>query len=132
MKLLLITAAVLSLSTNLTFAQETPNPPPNPPPKAEGDRLPNAPSPGPREPGGDRDGDEWRMRPMADRPPPRERGARFRIENGRTTIDLRCADGEPTKDCADLLLQVLDRLQRGTSSEDSGSRDYDRDRSRFR
>jgi len=69
---------------------------------------------------------------MADRPP-RERGARFRIENGRTTIDLRCADGEPTKDCADLLIQVLDRLERRTSSEDSSSRDdYGRDRSRDR
>lgn len=130
MKLLLITAAVLSLSTNLTFAQDAPNAPPNPPPKADGDRAPNAPPPGPRE--RDRDGDEWRMRPMADRPPPRERGARFRIENGRTTIDLRCADGEPTKDCADLLLQVLDRLQRGRSSEDTDSRDYGRDRSRDR
>lgn len=129
MKLLLITAAVLSLSTNLTFAQDTPSSPPNPPPKAEEDRASNAPSPGPRQ---DRDGDEWRMSPMRDPQPPRERGARFRIENGRTTIDLRCADGEPTKDCADLLLQVLDRLQRGTSSEDTDSRDDDRDRSRFR
>ncbi|MEN3150152.1 hypothetical protein ABCW43_22885 [Neorhizobium sp. IRAMC:178] len=132
MKRLLITAAaVLSLSANLSLAQETPNASPGAPPQAERDRAPNA-SPGPREPGADRDGDEWRMAPMADRRPLRERGARFRIENGRTTIDLRCADGEPTKDCADLLLQVLDRLERGRSSDDSDSRDDGRDRSRYR
>ncbi|CDZ63638.1 hypothetical protein [Neorhizobium galegae] len=133
MKRLVITAAaVLSLSANLTFAQETPNASPSTPPQAERDRTSNAPPPGPREPAADRDGDEWRMPPMADRRPPRERGARFRIENGRTTIDLRCADGEPTKDCADLLLQVLDRLERGASSDDSDSRDDGRDRSRYR
>jgi len=132
MKLLLITAAVISLSANLASAQENPGGPPNPPPKAEQDRPPTAPAPGPRERSADRDGDEWQMRSMADRPP-RERGARFRIENGRTTIDLRCADGEPTKDCADLLIQVLERLERRTSSEDSDSRDdYGRDRSRDR
>ncbi|WP_206051168.1 hypothetical protein [Neorhizobium sp. T7_12] len=133
MKRLFITAAaVLSLSANLTLAQETPNASPSTPPQAERDRAPNPPPPGPQEPAADRDADEWRMPPMADRRPPRERGARFRIENGRTTIDLRCADGEPTKDCADLLLQVLDRLERGTSSDDSDSRDDGRDRSRYR
>ncbi|MCJ9752489.1 hypothetical protein MOV61_17355 [Neorhizobium sp. BETTINA12A] len=133
MKLLVITAAaVLSLSANFTLAQETPNASPGAPPPAEADRSPKAPSPVTRELDADRDGNEWRMAPMADRSPPRERGARFRIENGRTTIDLRCADGEPTKDCADLLLQVLDRLQRGNSSYDSDSRDYGRDRSRDR
>ncbi|KAB1083869.1 hypothetical protein F4V91_31060 [Neorhizobium galegae] len=130
MKLLVITAAaVLSLSANLTLAQETPNASPGAPPPAEADRSPKAPPAVTRELDTDRDGNEWRMAPMADRSPPRDRGARFRIENGRTTIDLRCADGEPTKDCADLLLQVLDRLQRGNSSYDSDSRDYGRDRS---
>ncbi|MBP2561184.1 hypothetical protein J2T08_002100 [Neorhizobium galegae] len=129
-RLFIAAAAVLSLSTNLTLAQETPNAPPGAPPQAERDRASNASPPGSQEPAADRDGDEWRMPPMADRRSPR--GARFRIENGRTTIDLRCADSEPTKDCADLLLQVLDRLERGRSSDDSDSRDDGRDRSRYR
>lgn len=62
-----------------------------------------------------------------------ERAGRYRIQDGRMKIDFRCPDGEPDRDCADLLLQVLDRLQGGAFSEDSGFRSYeDRDRSRDR
>lgn len=132
MKLLVFTtAAALSLSASMTYAQQSPMAPPSSPPEAETDRSGDAPPPpppsGPRESEQDMAKSEWRMHPQ-----PRERGARFRIETGRTTIDLRCADGEPTKDCADLLLQVLDRLQGGSSAENSDRRDYDPDRSRFR
>ncbi len=127
-RFLITTAAALLLSAGMTYAQQAPEAPVSPPPQAEGDRRPDAPPPGLREPGEDLSKSEWRMHP----PIPRERGARFRIENGRTTIDLRCADGEPTKDCADLLLQVLDRLQGATSLDDTDRRDYDRDRDRSR
>lgn len=58
----------------------------------------------------------------------RDRGAHYRIEDGRMKISFRCPDGEPAQDCADLLLQVLDRLQAGGSSEEGGYRDYDRRR----
>ena len=127
MKLLVLTtAAALSLSASVPYAQQTPDTPPSPAPQAEAPPK-DAPPPGPREPDEDIGKDEWRMHP-----PLGERGARFRIETGRTSIDLRCADGEPTKDCADLLLQVLDRLQGDTSSDSNDRRDYDRDRQRSR
>ena len=57
----------------------------------------------------------------------RDRGAHYRIQDGRMKISFRCPDGEPAQDCADLLLQVLDRLQ-GGASEDGSYRDYDRRR----
>jgi hypothetical protein len=44
-------------------------------------------------------------------PPPPSKAAHFRIEDGNTRIDLKCAEDEPMKACADLLLQVMDRLQ---------------------
>ncbi len=44
-------------------------------------------------------------------PPPLSKAAHFRIEDGNTRIDLQCAEDEPMKACADLLLQVMDRLQ---------------------
>lgn len=43
--------------------------------------------------------------------PPPSKAAHFRIEDGNTRIDLKCAEDEPMKACADLLLQVMDRLQ---------------------
>ncbi|MGO7542408.1 hypothetical protein ACC680_27925 [Rhizobium ruizarguesonis] len=43
--------------------------------------------------------------------PPPSKAAHFRIEDGNTKIDLKCAEDEPMKACADLLLQVMDRLQ---------------------
>lgn len=66
-------------------------------------------------------------------PPPRERGARFHIEDGRTRIDIRCADGEPTKACGDVVLQILDRLQTPSADDNNSDRNdrdrgYDRDR----
>ena len=70
-----------------------------------------------------------RGRPMADRDDRQERGARYRIEDGRMKISFRCPDGEPAQDCADLLLQVLDRLHAEGSSDDRGMRDDDRRRS---
>lgn len=130
-KVLITTAAALSLSGGISAAQQSPDLPATSPPQSDADRTPAPPPPGSRGPSAG-DGNEWRMSPMRDRTSPRERGARFRIENGRTTIDLRCADGEPTKDCADLLLQVLDRLQGGSSSEDNDGRGYDREQPRFR
>ncbi len=54
-----------------------------------------------------------------------ERSGRYRIEDGRMKIDFRCPEGAPDRDCADLLLQVLDRLQGGEFSGDSDFRAYE-------
>ena len=68
--------------------------------------------------------DRHRDRPMAGRDDRPERGARYRIQDDRMKISFRC----PAQDCADLLLQVLDRLQAGGASGDKDSRDDDRRR----
>lgn len=74
--------------------------------------------------------DRHRDRPMAGRDDRRERGAHYRIQDGRMKISFRCADGEPAEDCADLLLQVLDRLQGEERSDDRRDRGRDDDRRR--
>jgi hypothetical protein len=51
-------------------------------------------------------------RPM---PPPPSKAAHFRVEDGDKKIDVKCADDEPTKVCADVLLQLIDKL--ATSSD---------------
>jgi hypothetical protein len=70
------------------------------------DRRPDGPDGGPR---GREDEDFRGNRPPP--PPPPTRAAHFRIMDGQTSIDLKCAEDEPAKACADLLLQVMDRLQ---------------------
>jgi hypothetical protein len=44
-------------------------------------------------------------------PPPPERAAHFRLQRGDALLDVKCADEEPMKNCADLALQMIDRLQ---------------------
>lgn len=51
------------------------------------------------------------MRPDGHRPPP-SRAAHFHIKSGDTKIDVKCAENEPMKVCADLLMQILDRVER--------------------
>jgi hypothetical protein len=69
---------------------------------------PGGPRPGPEAgappPGGPRRG------PEAPPPPPPAKAAHFRLERGETALDVKCADDEPMKACADLALQMLDRL----------------------
>jgi hypothetical protein len=131
-KLIGIGALAVGLSATGAFAQTTTDAPTprQAPPEIQADAPP---PPVPRDADGDRSKSEWRMGATADRPSAPDRGARFRVEDGDTKIDIRCAEDQPTKECSDLLLQVLDRLQAGGSSEDTGSRgDYDRGRPRFR
>jgi hypothetical protein len=45
------------------------------------------------------------------RMPRPSKAAHFQIEDGNTRIDLKCTEDEPMKACADLLLEVIDRLQ---------------------
>lgn len=74
--------------------------PPPPPP-------PGAPRPGPEAgapppPGGSCRG--------PDGPPPPPKGAHFRFERGDAKVDVKCADDETMKGCAEITLQLLDKL----------------------
>ena len=44
-------------------------------------------------------------------PPPPSRAAHFHLETGSMTLDIKCAEDQPTKECGDLVLQMLDKLQ---------------------
>ena len=54
-------------------------------------------------------------RPM---PPPPSKAAHFRVEEGGRKIDIKCADDEPTKVCADVLLQLIDKLATPSAMSD--------------
>lgn len=111
--------AALLFSANLSFAQQSAQTPPPPPGQeaAEGPSAAPPPPPGPRGPE-----DAWgergqRFRPMGRRPPPPpppSPAAHFRIEDGGMKIDIKCADNEPMKTCADIVVQILDRMGGGS------------------
>jgi len=42
--------------------------------------------------------------------PPSTKAAHFRVEQGDNAIDVKCADEEPMRACADIAMQFLDRL----------------------
>ena len=48
--------------------------------------------------------------PRSEGPPPPSKGAHFRVEQGDNAIDVKCADEEPMRACADIAMQFLDRL----------------------
>jgi hypothetical protein len=137
-RLSLLAVGAFALSASVSFAQAPAEPSPLPPTPAEITKD-NPPS-RPLLPHGERNmGSAQPDMGPSHRPPPPERGPRIHIENGRTRVDLHCAEGETTKECADALLQVLDRLQNSSLSDDNSGRgtgrnrdrDYDRDRDRF-
>ncbi|MBY5620524.1 hypothetical protein [Rhizobium leguminosarum] len=133
MQRFLLSGLALAALAGTTFAQQ-PSAPPSagtPPAAAEPGSPPPPPSPSapdddeqmtdrPDAPPGDRPDYRWHGRrgDMGFRgfrghrpPPPPSKAAHFRIEDRNTRIDLKCAEDEPMKACADLLLQVMDRLQ---------------------
>lgn len=72
--------------------------------------------------------------PSRDTPPPpppagptggHGRGAFIKMQGHGAEIAVRCADGDSTKACADVVMQLLDRARSGDRS-----RDMDRDRDR--
>ncbi|MDC7741810.1 hypothetical protein [Rhizobium binxianense] len=129
MQSLLLSGLALAALAGAAFAQEPSAPPSagtppaaaepsSPPPPASGDE--GAMRGGPDGPPRDRPDYRWHgsRGHMGFRgfrghhpPPPLSKAAHFRIEDGNTRIDLQCAEDEPMKACADLLLQVMDRLQ---------------------
>ncbi len=108
------TAALLGAAALLfaTAVVAQPAPPPDgprngpeagAPPPPPGGRRPGPEAGAPPPPGGPRRG------PDAPPPPP-PKGAHFRFERGDARIDVKCADDEPMKACADITLQLLDKL----------------------
>ncbi|MBN9028863.1 MAG: hypothetical protein BGO05_28495 [Rhizobiales bacterium 63-7] len=125
MKRFLLAGLALSALAGTAIAQTTPPPPPQgaeqaapspddaPPPRVDADDNDDAAPPPPPPPREARE--HGHMRPEGHRPPPPpppSRAAHFHIKTGDTKIDVKCAENEPMKVCADLLLQILDRVER--------------------
>lgn len=98
MQRLLCLAGAATLLLGTTVMAQTP-PPRGPRPGPEADAPPPPPPPG-----GPRRG------PDAPPPPP-SKAAHFIFERGDARIDVKCADDEPTKACADTISQLIDKLQ---------------------
>jgi hypothetical protein len=123
MKGLLISGVcALTLLATSALAQPVPPPPPPGSPGVGGPPPPPPPAPGPRaEPGrpdvsppppppgrGERAaGPPPRRGPP---PPPPPKAAQFRLEFGDIFMDVKCADDEPMRPCADIAMQFLDKL----------------------
>ncbi|KAB0678501.1 hypothetical protein F6X38_15860 [Aureimonas leprariae] len=115
MKLAILTAAALGILGGVAIAQEDPAAPPPPPaadagPDASAAPPPPPPGMGPKEmrrgPGGPH-GDRFAPPP----PPPPSKAAHFRIDLGENRrLDVKCADDEPMKACADIAQAMLDRI----------------------
>jgi hypothetical protein len=120
MKALLLSGLTLALLTGGALAQANGQPPappapglappPPPPPGVAPPPVGSGPETGdmegpPPPPGG--------PGPRGQRPPPPapSRAAHFRLQRGDAMVDVKCADDEQMKVCADLTLQMIDRLQ---------------------
>ncbi|OCJ64754.1 hypothetical protein A6U97_10510 [Agrobacterium tumefaciens] len=107
MKKLVIASAAFLIAAGSSFAQQ---PPPPPGPADAGSRADAPPPPPPPGPGGPREAG-WRDGPHGKRmPPPPSKAAHFRIEDGERKIDVKCADDEPMKACADIMMQIIDKM----------------------
>ena len=89
-------ADVLTVSGS---AVKAPPPPPPAGPGAMDDAGPGAPPPP--------DGPRGRRPP----PPPPSKAAHFRLERGDLALDVKCAEDEPMKACAEIAVQLLDKAQ---------------------
>jgi hypothetical protein len=115
MSTMLLAGCIATLLVTTAIAQ--PAPPPGGP-RAPGPSLasPSPPAPDHVEP--DRDGSAPPP-PRGRRdgpPPPPAKGAHFRLEQGGFGVDVKCADDEPMRACADITLQLLDRAMTASSS----------------
>ncbi|HCV71813.1 MAG TPA: hypothetical protein DHE23_10715 [Agrobacterium sp.] len=107
MKKLVIAGAAFLIAAGSSFAQQ---PPPPPGPADAGSRVDAPPPPPAPGPGGPREAG-WRDGPHGRRmPPPPSKAAHFRIEDGERKIDVKCADDEPMKACADIMMQIIDKM----------------------
>jgi hypothetical protein len=104
-------------ATPLSVVPEVMNTPETPPPHGRDTPPPPPGRDAPPPPRGDDTamrGHHGHMPP----PPPPSKAAHFRIASGDTKIDVKCADDEPTKVCADVLLQIMDKLAPGSDTSD--------------
>ena len=107
-------ACACILVAGAAHAQAMPAPPPGapvlnadaaPPPPLAG---PDADAPPPPPPGG-----------PGHRPPPPPRGAAFMIDrglNGTMRVDVKCAERDSTKDCANITSQFIEKLNAETKT----------------
>uniref|UniRef100_UPI0005BBF14B hypothetical protein n=1 Tax=Methylobacterium sp. B1 TaxID=91459 RepID=UPI0005BBF14B len=98
-------AAALLCGT-AAFAQAPPPPPGGPRPGPEAGAPPPPPPPGDPRRGPGPDGPP----PPPPPPPQPSRAAHIVLERGDARLDVKCADDDSTKACADVALQMLDRL----------------------
>ncbi|KQP29072.1 hypothetical protein ASG60_11315 [Methylobacterium sp. Leaf469] len=99
-KTLALLSAAAILCASAAVAQPAPPPPGGPKTGPEaGAPPPPPPHGGPRGPRGG-----------PDAPPPPPKAAQFRLERGDTALDVKCAADEPMKACAEIALQMLDKL----------------------
>lgn len=118
MKTYILSAVALAALAGTAFAQQPPAPPPAGAPVPAVDAASPPPAPGsdaqPRDYAAPSSrGPEEGLGPHAHRPPlpPPSKAAHFRIEDGETKIDVKCADDEPMKACSDIVLSLMDRLE---------------------
>jgi hypothetical protein len=111
---------LLTVLAGAALAQEPPNPPASGEPPMANEQATQPPS----QPSGPQAGEDRDRRPyyrdgdrrhlargyFGFRGHRTSKAAYFSIDDGNTKIDIKCADDEPTKVCADLLLQILDKL----------------------
>ncbi|MCZ7486752.1 hypothetical protein [Rhizobium rhizogenes] len=107
MKKLVIAGAAFLIAAGSSFAQQPP-PPPTPGAADAGPRA-DAPPPPPPGPDGPKHAG-WRDGPHGKRMPPPSKAAHFRLEDGERKIDVKCADDEPMKACADIMMQIIDKM----------------------
>jgi hypothetical protein len=103
-------AVAAALLATAAFAQ-----PPQPPSNGQRPSPPGAAPPPPPQPGGTIAVTGQAPQPPAGSPrsegsPPPSKAAHFRVEQGDNAIDVKCADEEPMRACADIAMQLLDRL----------------------
>ena len=133
MKRLFVFGLAFAAMASAALAQQPPAPPEQMAPAASQDHAPPPPSAGPDaiarpddlsshdHAGAQKDGSRPDMalyRHHRQMPPPPSKAAHFRVENGDTKIDIKCADDEPTKVCAEVLLQLIDKLAAPADSTD--------------
>ncbi len=102
-------------------------PAPPPPPAPEADGMSPPPPPGAMRAGGPLPGGPGGPRMMDGRgpagpdghrpPPPPPRGAHIDLQRGDLRVNVKCADDEPTKVCADIAMQMLDHLQAASRAQ---------------
>lgn len=120
MKTLIVSGMVLALLTGSALAQ---TPPSTPPVAPEGSARAAAPAPLPP-PGPDPMADTGAAPPPPPAgpegrrpPPPPSRAAHFRLERGDAALDVKCGEDETMKACADIALQMLDKMQAMTPAK---------------